>query len=194
MKIGIRSRLYGGFAALVVLAGTMGAFSYHELNDLEETFDTRGRIEQAARELYTVNGLTDRFTGQSVRYRMTPTLEHAEGMKASLVSIQQLAEGLAQRALSSERRKAYESLRDQTITLVGETSKLVALGTQVRENTAGVFTTGDEVTRATSALVAQIRAGHDAGAVTATQGAEVERAILLVRVVNWRFLATKDPK
>ncbi len=48
------------------------------------------------------------------------------------------------------------------------------------------------MTKASADLVAQLRSGGNAA--EAAAAAEVERTVLLVRVVNWRFLATKDPK
>ncbi|WP_375410114.1 hypothetical protein [uncultured Methylobacterium sp.] len=134
MKLGIRSRLYGGFATLVVLAGAMGGFAYQQLDSLDDIFETRGRIERAARELYTVNGLTDRFVGQSTDYRAMPTQQQADGMNASLASIKQLADGLVERALSEERRAAYAVVRSETAMLAGEMPKLVGLGDRIREN------------------------------------------------------------
>ncbi|RVU19390.1 methyl-accepting chemotaxis protein [Methylobacterium oryzihabitans] len=192
MKSGIRSRLYGGFAALVVLAGCMGGFSYRQLTILNETYRVQTQIEQASRELYTVNGLTDRFIAQSAEYRANLAPENAAGMKAALASIDDLAQGLAARALSDERRTLYVALRNQAAALAAEIPKLIALGDRIRENRAGVYTTGDEVTKASADLVAQLRAGGNAA--EAAAAAEVERTVLLVRVVNWRFLATKDPK
>ncbi len=93
MKSGIRSRLYGGFAALVVLAGCMGGFSYRQLTILNETHRVQTQIEQASRELYTVNGLADRFVAQSAEYRANLAPEQAAGMRATLASIDDLAQG-----------------------------------------------------------------------------------------------------
>ncbi|KQP51675.1 chemotaxis protein [Methylobacterium sp. Leaf399] len=192
MKLGIRSRLYGGISALVILAGAMGGFAYSQLDDLDATFATRARIERAARELYTVNGLTDRLMAQSAQFRTTPTPERAAGMTATLASIKETGDGLAERALSEERRAAYAAIRDETVSLIGNLPKLIEFGTQIRENKAKLFTAGDNLTKATNALVTEFRATGDADGVAAA--AEVESAVLLVRVSAWRFLATNDAK
>lgn len=192
MKIGIRSRLYGGFAILVVLTGGMGGFAYQQLGNLEQTFDMRGRIERAARDLYTVNGLTDRFLGQSARFRATQTQDQSSGMNASLASIKQISDGLVERAISEERRAAYASVRSETEALASEMPKLTEFGAQIRENKAKLFVAGDNLTKATNALVTEIRSGGNTESMAGV--AAVESAVLLVRVAAWRFLATNDAK
>ncbi|SEP43491.1 Methyl-accepting chemotaxis protein [Methylobacterium sp. ap11] len=192
MRIPLRARLYGGFALLAVLVAVMGGFSYRQTDSLDDLFTQKAQLEQAARELYTLNGLTDRFAAQSLKYRTTQTDEMAAGMQASLSDVVQLAEGLMQRALSEDRRVLYAGLREQASRLVAEMPRFAALGVQIRENKAGVYTSGDDLTKASGALVAQLRAGGD-DAVLA-QAVEIERTLLLFRVMNWRFLATTDPK
>ena len=60
------------------------------------------------------------------------------------------------------------------------------------EARARLFSGGDELTAATNRLVTAARATHDQAVSEAA--ASVESAVLLVRVANWRFLATNDPK
>ncbi|KMO38044.1 methyl-accepting chemotaxis protein [Methylobacterium aquaticum] len=192
MQLHMRARLYGGFTLLALLAAVMGGFAYRQTGSLDDTFRYKAQIEQAARELYTLNGLTDRFLAQSLKFRTTPTPEAATGMQSSLSAVTQLAEGLVQRALSEERRALYADLRDQSNRLAADLPKLIALGTQIRENKAGVYTSGDDLTKASGALVAQLRSGSDDALLA--QAVEIERTLLLFRVMNWRFLATTDPK
>ena len=192
MQFGIKARLYGGFAALVLLAGGMGEFSYLQLGRLDEQFAEKDRIERTARQLYTVNGLIDRFIAQSGEYRVNAQTEAAAGMQASLTEIRALADGLYERAVNAERRVLYGQIRAQADELAGQLPKLVELGAQIRENRMGVYTRGDELTRAAAALATQLRAGGDEAVLG--PAAEVERTVLLFRVMNWRFLATKDPK
>ncbi|MCP1557471.1 UNVERIFIED_ORG: methyl-accepting chemotaxis protein [Methylobacterium sp. SuP10 SLI 274] len=192
METGIRTRLYGGFSALVALSCGMGAFSYTQLDSLDEMFRARAQLESAARTLYTINGLSDRLIGQAAQYRLTQAPDYTTGMFASLDSIRQGSEKLIESTPSAERRAAYERLRDQSTDLGKALPKLVELGAQIRENRAGVYANGDDLTKASGVLVAQLRAtGQDA---VIAQAVEVERTLLLFRIMNWRFLATKDPK
>ncbi|MEN3211188.1 methyl-accepting chemotaxis protein [Methylorubrum populi] len=169
----------------------MGVFSYTQISHLDEMFQARSQFESAARTLYTINGLTDRLVGQAAEYRLTQEPGYTTGMASSLDAIRQGSETLIANTPSAERRAAYERLRDQSIDLGKTLPKLTELGNQIRENRAGVYANGDDLTKASGLLVAQLRAtGQDA---VIAQAVEVERALLLFRVMNWRFLATKDP-
>ncbi|MFH6782893.1 MULTISPECIES: methyl-accepting chemotaxis protein [Methylobacterium] len=192
MRIQLRARLYGGFTLLAILAAVMGGFSYRQLDSLDQTYQIKGQIEQAARELFTLTGLIDRFTAQATRYRVMQTPEAEGGMRSNLGEIVPLAEGLAQRAMIEERRALYSDLGRQADRLAAEIPRVVALGTQIRENKAGVYTSGDDLTKASGALIAQLRSGGDE--TTLAYAVEIERTLLLFRVMNWRFLATTDPK
>ncbi|WP_267427153.1 hypothetical protein [Methylobacterium sp. GC_Met_2] len=75
-------------------------------------------------------------------------------------------------ALERARRKLYEQIRDHARALKAELDRLAAAGTTVAEAKGRLFTGGDALTAATNTL---------------------ESAVLLVRVANWRFLATFDP-
>jgi methyl-accepting chemotaxis protein len=192
MKTGIRTRLYGGFSLLVTLSCGMGIFAYTQLNSIDEMFQTRAQLESAARNLYTINGLSDRLVGQAAQFRLTQEPDTTNGMFTSLDAIRTNAEKLIATTPSAERRAAYERLRDQSTELGQMLPKLVELGTQIRENRTGVYVNGDELTKVSGMLVAQLRAtGQDA---LIAQAVEVERTVLLFRIMNWRFLATKDPK
>ncbi|AWN50309.1 chemotaxis protein [Methylobacterium terrae] len=170
----------------------MGGFSYRQLGSLDEAYRAKGRIEQAARELLSLNGLIDRFTMQAIKYRTMQTPEAEAGMQSSLAEIGPLADGLAQRAMTEERRALYADLGRQAGRLAAELPRMIALGTQIRESKAGVYTSGDDLTKASGVLVVQLRSGTDEALLA--QAVEIERTLLLFRVMNWRFLATTDPK
>ena len=192
MKFGIRSRLYGGFSGLVLLAAALGVYSTFQIGQLDEAALVKERIERSARELYTFNGVTERFIAQSSDYRTNPRPETMAGLQASLTEMQALATTLRDIAVSDERRALYGQLAAQTAALEAQVSPLTELGARIRDNKAGVYTRGDELTRAAAALAAQLRSGGTEA--VAAPAAEVERTILLFRVMNWRFLATRDPK
>ncbi|MFC6772676.1 hypothetical protein [Methylobacterium gregans] len=140
MQFGIKARLYGGFAALVLLAGGMGAFSYVQLGRLDEQFTGKDRIERIARQLYTVNGLIDQFIAQSGEYRVSAREEAAAVMRVSISEMRALADGLYEQAVSAERRVLYGQIRAHADELAGQLPKLVELGTQIRENRMSVYT------------------------------------------------------
>ncbi|WP_375466088.1 methyl-accepting chemotaxis protein [uncultured Methylobacterium sp.] len=192
MKLGIRSRLYGGFAALVLLAGGMGCFAAVQLSSLAGTYDIRGRLERNTRDVLAINGLSDRFLAQSYAFRATQAQASVDGMSASLASIKTLSDGLIGRALSADHKALYATIREQDQALSDNMVKLIELGRTTQDGKGKLFAAGDALVKSLGTLAAELRtAGHDAGT---AQMPGLENAILAVRVANWRFLATLDAK
>ena len=95
-------------------------------------------------------------------------------------------------ALSDERRAIYASMRDQSTLLKDDIQRLGRAGQTLAESKAKLFETGNELTRVSGILMAEIRENGTAAQIG--QAANVDSAVLLVRVSNWRFLATRDPQ
>ncbi|MFH6784001.1 MULTISPECIES: methyl-accepting chemotaxis protein [Methylobacterium] len=144
-----------------------------------------------ARRILSVQGASIALTGEAEQYRLAPTPEKIASMEAARQGIEAGSRDLVEHAVSEERRRIYAAIQGHARDLKPELGKLVAAGRVMAEAKATLFTGGDELTRSTSALVAEMRArGTDAQIL---QAAVTESAMLLVRVANWRFLATQDP-
>jgi len=191
MRIGIRKRLYVGFALLVLIAGCIGGYSVHQQDVVSEQYDVRGRLEQIARTILVVNGLAVRLTGFGEQYHLAPAPERLAVLEQTRREIEETAEKLIGLAFVQERRKLYVEIRDKARTLKPELDRLAAAGIALSQAKARLFTGGDELTNATNTLVAEVRARASESLLGRAQTAE--SAVLLVRVANWRFLATFDP-
>ncbi|SDA21357.1 Methyl-accepting chemotaxis protein [Methylobacterium sp. UNC378MF] len=190
MRIGIRRRLYVGFALLVLIAGCIGGYSVHQQDVVSEQYDVRGRLEQIARTILVVNGLAVRLTGFGEQYHLAPAPERLAVLEQTRREIEETAEKLIGLAFVQERRKLYVEIRDKARTLKPELDRLAAAGIALSQAKARLFTGGDELTNATNTLVAEVRARASESLLGRAQTAE--SAVLLVRVANWRFLATFD--
>ena len=94
------------------------------------------------------------------------------------------------KTLSATRKEIYEGVLDKLDAQAQSTEKSFDLSREMVDGRAHLFSGGDALTAATSKLVEasqQMEDARDAGLV-----AQVERTALLVRVANWRFLATRD--
>jgi methyl-accepting chemotaxis protein len=192
VQFGIRSRLYVGFGILVVLASALGGFAHYQLGNITSQYDLRGRYEDRARTVYSVNMLSTKLSGAAEQYRLAPSSEQIAPMEQTRRAIEETGEKLSAEAITEDRRKIYVILRDDARAMKPELERLAAAGTNLKDAQAKLFTGGDELTRATAALVTEVRAREDEMLLSRAQS--VESAMLLVRVANWRFLATFDPK
>ncbi|UMY16392.1 methyl-accepting chemotaxis protein [Methylobacterium organophilum] len=192
MNLGIRSRLYAGFGSLMVIAVGLGGFAQYQLGSVVSQYDERSRLEGVARSIFTVNSLTARLIAQTEDYRSSPKPERLAELEKTRQSLEDVSANLAATAVSQERLRIYVQLRDSAHELKGEVQRLGTAGSTILDAKNKLFTGGDELTRATGALLTEMRArGSDA---QIGQAAAAESAVLLVRVANWRFLATQDPK
>ncbi|WP_244471704.1 methyl-accepting chemotaxis protein [Methylobacterium sp. ARG-1] len=176
---------------LVLIATGIGAYSLYQQGIVDREYTRRGQLEQGARSIFTINSLAARLVGQTELYRLAPAPERIATLEQARREIEETAEALIRPSTVEARRKLYEQIRDHARALKAEFDHLAAAGTTVAEAKARLFTGGDALTAATNALVGEVRA--QAGASLLGHAQTLESAVLLVRVANWRFLATFDP-
>jgi methyl-accepting chemotaxis protein len=192
MRLGIRLRLYAGFSFLMLIAAVIGLSSLYQQNLINDQYAARARLEAVARRIFTLNSLAARLTGEAEQSRIVPKPEQIAALEPTRREIEETSEQLFALAVSEERRRLYADVRDHARALKPELDRLAAAGASLNAAKEALFTGGDTLTQATNVLVATVRA--QAGGATLGQAQSAESAILLVRVANWRFLATFDPK
>ncbi|MEH3144979.1 MAG: methyl-accepting chemotaxis protein [Methylobacterium frigidaeris] len=191
VRLGIRSRLYVGFAGLVVITAGLGGFSIYQQAQLTDQYERRALLDDLSRASLAVNGSAMALAGLAEQYRLAPKPEQMVEIEGIRRTIEEAGDTMAKRAIAEDRRRLYGEIRDQAHKLKPDLQRLEATGRTITETKNRLFKGGDELTRATNALLTEMRArGTDA---QTAQAAAVESAMLLVRVANWRFLATSDP-
>ncbi|WP_244507636.1 methyl-accepting chemotaxis protein [Methylobacterium phyllostachyos] len=176
---------------LVLIATGIGFYSLYQQGVVDQQYASRGRLEQSARSIFAVNSLAARLVGQTELYRFAPAPERIAALEQARREIEETAEALIKPTTKEVRRKLYEQIRDHARALRAELDRLATAGTTVTEAKGRLFTGGDTLTAATNTLVGEVRARASASLLGPAQ--TVESAMLLVRVANWRFLATFDP-
>ena len=185
----IRGRLYGGFGALVLFCAALAGFAVWQLGAIHE--------QSAAMKLQSSNAIRAGEIAtelQAVRRALLRYLfdqdeaSFAESEKR-LSKATDLVEEAIKVTISEERRAAY---REVSKDLAELTKKRAALGDVVKQMLAGrklLFTDGDKMAEDVQKFV-------DAADNTefVQEAATLETKVLLVRVANWRMLATRDQK
>ncbi|WP_342447358.1 HAMP domain-containing methyl-accepting chemotaxis protein [Methylobacterium platani] len=177
---------------MVLIAAAIGGFSISQQAEIRAQYERKARLEGVARKILALQGASTALTGEAEQYKLAPDPVRIASMQQARETIEEGSRTLAETAISEERRKLYGGARDHARQLKPELERLIAAGRVMAEAKATLFPGGDELTRSTSALVADMRArGNDAQIL---QAAVTESAMLLVRVANWRFLAVRDAK
>jgi methyl-accepting chemotaxis protein len=187
----VSARIYLGFGVMLTLGmcvAGIGLFQFARVGQHVERSALLSanlhRVLDSSRNLATLRYDETNFelTGDEASLA-----EHADNE----ASAKSLLGTLVHTALTEARRQAYKN------TLQGLTNRAEAVERYLQytktaaEARARLVSGGNELTAAAEKLVATARAGRNS--LVAQDAADVQSAVLLVRVANWRFIATKDP-
>ncbi len=189
----IKSRLYFGFAAIVLFGLALSVFSGWQFMRVEADVATMGALSNSA-------------------VRAREISEHIQAVRRALLQYMHDGDQAAFKESADRGSKAMELLKQAAVAAAGRPDRLAAyqglqksveqlaakrdaLGKAVARKEAGreaLFAGGDEFTAASQKLV---QAARDTGDPGITRGAaNVETAVLSTRIASWQFLATEDPK
>jgi methyl-accepting chemotaxis protein len=151
-----------------------------QVNKMIALSDNQTRVLQIATDLQAIRSAILRYAFDHDK----PSFEEANQRIAHATG---LLEDAAKATLSEERRKAYNEVEK----MVGDLrQKRSELGGAIDKTVAGkaiLFPVGDKLAADVGKLVEAAQ-----GTPAAHNANQVEAAVLLVRVANWRFLATHD--
>src|ERR1700678_2989281 len=192
VRFGLKPRVYGGFAVLVVIALALACFAVWELLSIETEMHRVSSINDNTTRALQVSDRIEMILRSNLRYTIDADEQATEDAETAETSAVELLKAAADATLSEERRTTYNGLRSDVDSLRAKRETLVGFGTRMMGDRAKLFTGGDELIAAAEELMQ-----HSRGAVTddvAVLFNQIELRMLLVRVANWRFLATRDPK
>ncbi|MGA2125407.1 MAG: methyl-accepting chemotaxis protein [Xanthobacteraceae bacterium] len=197
LRLGLKPRLFGGFGVLVLLGLALAGYGAWQLSSVGSQAGTTNRLADNMTRLVDLRGKLEMM--RRVALRMTTVVDDMaikEGTAA-----EQDAAGLLDGALKvsarDDRSRTYTSIAAGVASFRSKRESLIALARQAQVDRQHLFAGGDELTAATGKLV---EAGHAEATRTGTSQPYagsvngIESAVLLVRIANWRFLATADPK
>jgi methyl-accepting chemotaxis protein len=188
----IKSRIYAGFGALVVIAAAVAIFGVFQLNGIDRQFGKSVAINGNTVRNLSAQDLASRMRAAALKFETSQDESVVAGFNADEAKAIELL-GAAERGTpSEERRRLYRDAATTIASAKQHFDGLVGLGKTIAAGRAKLFTVGDDVTAATGKLVDAARTQSDIS--VRADAINVETSVLLVRVANWRFLATRDPK
>jgi methyl-accepting chemotaxis protein len=191
-QIRIRLRLYSGFGALIVITLLLAGFGSWQLTKIGGQSDHLvGVSENAARNL-KVSVLTQKMRRLTLRFKTFGDDSAIKDFNTAQSEARELLETVAKVTTSEDRRRLYDDVSGKIVNLQQDFDKLVQLGATIKADRAKLFGTGDQMAAATAQLVEAARSGGDPELIA--RASDIETSVLLVRIANWRFLATSDAK
>jgi methyl-accepting chemotaxis protein len=189
LNLRIRGRLYGGFGALVLFCAALAGFAVMQLGAIHTEV---AALTVQSKNTIRVGEITTELQGtRRALLRYTFDQDEASFAEAEkrMSKTTDLLEEAVKTTISEERRTVYREAAKEIAELK---TKRVALGDAVKQMQAGrklLFTDGDQ-------MAADVQKFVDAADKTdfTHEANALETKVLLVRVANWRMLATRDAK
>jgi methyl-accepting chemotaxis protein len=191
-QLRVSTRIYAGFGLLIVIAMALAGFGIQRLSGIASQLgrlgaitDNTSRVQETTIRLETI-GLAAR------RYYTDASPVALKTLQDSITESADLLHQSVVATTSEARQRSYTSIREDLLAYRGLVTRLVALQTEAAVRRAQLLSGGDTLSEATDWLVSTASEDNDASLM---QGANtVERAVLMLRLTNWRFLATGDVK
>jgi methyl-accepting chemotaxis protein len=189
LNLRIGGRLYGGFAALLLFCMGLAGFAVWQLEELgtqvaamTSQSENTIRVGEIATNLQAIRRAVLRYAFDHDEKSYTEAETRLKTAGDLLVVADKTTK-------SEERRAAYKEINNDVEELK---VKRLALGDAVKQAAAGrasLFTEGDRMAEDVQKFVDAAAKSDSAPGATF-----LEAKVLLVRVANWRMLATRDPK
>ena len=192
MKIGIRTRLYGGFALLVAINAIVILFSIYQQGVFNLEYETRSAIEQGAQEILILDGLAARLSAKAAYYRVAPGPDQIAAMEAVRRQIEAISTARTTGVRTEEARDLHGRIVENAVALKSQLDHLVAGGTQLLDAKRSLFKSGNTLASLLADMSAAFHGQVDQG--TRLHAQEVEAAVLRVRLAGARYLIAFDPE
>jgi methyl-accepting chemotaxis protein len=188
-RLGIRGRIYVGFGSSLAIGLALACIALwalfsinREVTRMDATSDHTAMLREVSRDIEIMRSTAQRNS--------LGDKDSAVGTNAAKDAVQRLQ--TATQSRSAERRRIYQGLAQAIGVFEEERANWAGLASELQAEMAKLFSTGDELAASSGRLFAAVRAGSDQS--IAAFAGEVEAAVLLVRVANWRFLATREAR
>jgi methyl-accepting chemotaxis protein len=189
LKLKIRGRLFAGFGLLIALTVALVAMVVVQFDGIRT--DLGGVLARSQNALRTADLAIDM---QAIRRGLLRYIHDQD--EPSIAEVARRIDNAEATLQAAARAAITEERRATFLRLAGETAKLREVQAATRATIASyaksrqmLFDEGDRLTAAVRRLAVAAEMLP-----LATQAGRIESDVLLVRIANWRFLATKDPR
>jgi methyl-accepting chemotaxis protein len=188
----IKTRLYVGFASLVIAAVFLALYAVYQFNNVGFSVGKMDRLAQNALRNEQVDVGLERIRRSVLRFvydHDEPSAkESVEVTKQALATLQEATKATT----SDERRKFFGELQQRIVALQKMTQDLFDDIRQMVKEQAKLYKVGDDLTATTNTLIKKAQEGSDESLIQMTD--KLNAQLLSLRVANWRTQATLDPK
>ncbi|NVO17026.1 MAG: HAMP domain-containing protein [Rhodoplanes sp.] len=170
----------------------VAAVSIYKFSEVRVGVDAANKLGANVVRIVAIDSDLERVRRSTLRYlfdyQEQALKENAEAAQSATRELE-----IAVRETPSEARRAmYRGLVQGIAQVRDKVQQIATAVDQERSGKDKLYKVGDELTAATRAIVAAVRAESDPA--LSALAAKVDSSLLSVRVANWRGQATRDPK
>jgi hypothetical protein len=194
MRLGamqVRTRIYLGFGLLTAIGLAVALSGVVQLYGVAADVELMSQRATNGARIQVVSHLLETTRRGVARYRLDNNAAALADARAALTSSVSLLQAAEQASLSAERTRIYQTVERGQTEYAAALDQMVAASTAALAERDQLVAGGNAMKDAADKLLAGARATRDS--TLSDAAAQVDRAILLLRVANWRFLATDDP-
>ncbi|HZS85605.1 MAG TPA: methyl-accepting chemotaxis protein [Stellaceae bacterium] len=188
----IKTRIYTGFGAVILIGLGVAICGVWQFTMLGRRVDRLVAASDNVTRNLEVNRITEAMRRIGLRYKTTGDEAGVKEFAEDASKAEALLGEAADATLSDERRQTYAATKAEFDGIQQEFGKLVAIGKAIAADRAELFKRGEELTKATEAMIVKAHATLNDTLIASAQ--DVENNTLRAEVASWSFLATNDAK
>ena len=189
-RLKVRTRIFIGFGLLVVLSAALASFTLVQLGAIGTQVGKMNGLESNVARVMQASQYIETVRRAAIRYRFDQNAAQLKDFDTAASGAKRQLTDAGTVTLSEERRRTYRQVIDDLGAYEHIFGQFRELTTTLLAARAKLFTGGDTLTARAGELVAAARALNNPA--VSDVAANVESSLLLVRVANWRFMATHD--
>ena len=176
IRLKVRTRIYLGFAVLVVLSLGIAAFGVYQLSGVSTNVGKMDLLATNTQRVLTITRQLEAIRRAETRYLFDATEASMKDARDNASAADALLTDAIKVVLTDERRKAYHAVQDTLRAHLTNLDHFGQLSTTWVAERARLFAGGDALTAATDKLVAAARASNDENAGNAADAGRTHHA------------------
>jgi methyl-accepting chemotaxis protein len=187
----IRTRIYLGFGAVIVLGALVTLFGIWQFTNVGGEVDRLVASGAGVARNLEVNRIVEALRRAALKYKTGGDESAIKDFADGAARATSLLQEAATLAASDEQRQITAAATGQLAAIQQDFAKLAAIGKQIKTDRGELFKSGEALKTAAENLIIKSRSSFDDTLISRAQ--DVQAGELLVRVAGWQFLATNDP-
>jgi methyl-accepting chemotaxis protein len=191
MNLGVKFRIYGGFAIVVALTVTLAGFAVWQLGLTQTEVARMGTIADNNARVLQISQTFEVIQRTYLQYKAVADEAQLKQANAAEQKALSLLSAARQAETDGERLKIFAALENGIGELKTKRVALATLMSEVAANHQELNKVGETMSSVSNALVERVLSTSDDLSLTEMTNS-LARSMLLIQVANWRFHATHD--